>query len=91
MRIPCPFCGPRDVVEFSCQGDASRIRPDPASTDMEAWNDHVYNRLNPRGAHLEFWQHNHGCRAHLMVERDTLTHEILSVKLARTFMMERNP
>jgi heterotetrameric sarcosine oxidase delta subunit len=48
MRIPCPFCGPRDVAEFSYQGDASRTRPDPASTDAQAWADHVYNRANPR-------------------------------------------
>jgi methylglutamate dehydrogenase subunit B len=89
MRISCPHCGPRDVIEFSYQGDASRIRPDPASTDQSAWNDHVFNRANPRGRHKEFWQHNHGCRAHLLVERDVTTHEIFSVRLARQAVAER--
>jgi methylglutamate dehydrogenase subunit B len=84
MRIPCPFCGPRDVVEFSYLGDAGRTRPDPASTDQAAWDDYVYNRTNPRGMHREFWQHNHGCRAHLVVERNVTTHEIVSASLART-------
>jgi methylglutamate dehydrogenase subunit B len=83
MRINCPHCGLRDVVEFSYAGDANRTRPDPASTDMDAWNDYVFNRVNTRGRHREFWQHNHGCRAHLVVERGSATHEIFSVELVK--------
>jgi methylglutamate dehydrogenase subunit B len=83
LRINCPHCGLRDVVEFSYAGDANRTRPDPASTDMDAWNDYVFNRINTRGRHREFWQHNHGCRAHLVVERDSVSHEIFSVELAK--------
>jgi methylglutamate dehydrogenase subunit B len=83
MRINCPHCGLRDVIEFSYAGDANRTRPDPASTDIEAWNEYVFNRINTRGRHREFWQHNHGCRAHLIVERDVVTHEIFSVELAK--------
>jgi methylglutamate dehydrogenase subunit B len=83
MRINCPHCGLRDVVEFSYAGDANRARPDPASTDIAAWNDYVFNRVNTRGRHREFWQHNHGCRAHLIVERDVVTHEIFTVELAK--------
>lgn len=84
MLIPCPHCGPRDISEFSYQGDATRTRPDPASTDMKAWYDYVYNRPNPAGPHREYWQHSGGCRAHLLVVRDTLSHEIESVAFART-------
>jgi methylglutamate dehydrogenase subunit B len=83
MRINCPHCGLRDVAEFSYAGDANRQRPAPQSTDQAAWDDYVYNRTNTRGRHREFWQHNHGCRAHLIVERDTVTHEIFSVVLAK--------
>ena len=83
MRINCPHCGPRDLAEFTCQGDASRVRPDPASADQEAWNRYVYVRTNPRGWHREFWQHNGGCRAHVIVERNTETHDIRSVTFAR--------
>lgn len=83
MLITCPYCGPRDVSEFAYQGDGSRKRPDPASTNPEAWNAYVYERLNPAGAHNEIWQHAGGCRAHLAVVRDTLTHEISSVRFAR--------
>lgn len=83
MRIPCPHCGPRDVAEFSYQGDANRTRPDPASTDLDAWNAYVFTRADTRGRHREFWQHNHGCRAHLLVERDVVTHVIHAVMPAR--------
>ena len=83
MRLACPHCGPRDLIEFTCLGDASRRRPDPAFEDQEVWNEYVYQRTNPRGWHEEFWQHHGGCRAHLIIERNTETHEISSVKFAR--------
>ncbi|MCT7375237.1 sarcosine oxidase subunit delta [Chelativorans salis] len=88
MLIPCPHCGPRDVSEFSYQGDATRTRPDPASTDVKAWHDYVYNRSNPAGRHSEYWQHAGGCRTHLLVTRDTLTHEIQAVAFARAALNE---
>ena len=88
MLITCPYCGPRDVAEFTYQGDANRTRPDPgsagpASTDQAAWNAYVYDRVNTAGAHREHWQHSGGCRSHLVVVRSTLTHRIDSVRLAR--------
>ncbi|WP_048646496.1 sarcosine oxidase subunit delta [Nitratireductor soli] len=84
MLISCPHCGPRDLAEFSYQGDATRTRPEPASTDTKAWHDYVYTRPNPAGPHHEYWQHAGGCRAHLLIVRDTLSHEIHSVALARS-------
>jgi len=83
MIITCPYCGPRDVSEFSYQGDANRVRPDPASTDQQAWNEYVYDRVNTAGDHTEFWQHAGGCRSHLKVVRSTLTHQVRSVAFAR--------
>ena len=83
MLITCPYCGPRDVAEFTYQGDATRTRPDPASTDQAAWNAYVYQRANPAGDHVEYWQHSGGCRVHLTVVRNTVTHEIKSTALAR--------
>ena len=82
MLITCPYCGPRDASEFAYQGDANRTRPDPASTDQAAWNAYVYDRVNTAGDHREFWQHSGGCRAHLAVTRNTLTHKILDVQFA---------
>ncbi|MFZ1774457.1 MAG: sarcosine oxidase subunit delta [Rhizobiaceae bacterium] len=83
MRISCPWCGPRDLAEFSYQGDATRPRPEPSTQNSAEWNEFVYDRTNPRGQHKEFWQHSGGCRALLTVSRNTQTHEIESVILSR--------
>lgn len=80
MLITCPYCGPRDLSEFTYQGDANRVQPD-LSAGVEAWNDYVYGRVNTAGDHREYWQHSGGCRAHLMVMRNTLTHAISGVSM----------
>jgi heterotetrameric sarcosine oxidase delta subunit len=82
LRIDCPFCGLRDMTEFTYGEDASIVWPDFASPDHQAHFDALYLRENPRGRHLEKWQHLMGCRSWLLVERDTLTHEIFSVRAA---------
>lgn len=82
MRIPCPFCGERDVAEFAYRGEA---RDAPALSEPAAAHiDHVYQRDNPRGVMREHWYHAQGCRAWLLIERDTRTHEIKSAQLAKT-------
>ena len=81
LLIPCPCCGPRSVAEFTYGGDATVVRPPHGSADQDAWCRYVYARTNPRGAHLELWQHTGGCRAWLRVARDTATHAISSVEL----------
>jgi len=81
LRIPCPFCGPRDHAEFSYEGDATVKYPALDASEDE-WFEAVFLRENPRGPHTEMWHHLYGCRQFLVVERDTLTHEIKSVRLA---------
>ncbi|HUF87129.1 MAG TPA: sarcosine oxidase subunit delta [Thermohalobaculum sp.] len=81
LRIPCPFCGPRDETEFSYEGDASVTYP-ALDAPEEDWFEAVFLRDNPRGPHTELWHHANGCRAFLVVERDTLSHEIRSARLA---------
>lgn len=83
MLFTCPYCGPRDVSEYTYQGDGNRTRPDPASTDQEAWNRYVYDRVNIVGEHNEIWQHSGGCRAHLAVTRSTQTHKVSRVSFVR--------
>ena len=77
LLIPCPWCGPRDQVEFTYGGDAAARRPaDPAALTDAEWSNRLYLRDNPRGPHRELWQHHAGCRRWLVVTRDTLTHAI---------------
>ena len=80
MRIQCPFCGERDLSEFSYRGDAGFRRPDAAAPDAgPRFFEEVYLRVNPAGAHEELWYHLYGCRSWLKVTRNTRTHEILAV------------
>ena len=86
MLIPCPHCGTRPVEEFTFLGDASVTRPttnDPSS--MEQWFDYVYLRNNPRGRFEEFAHHSGGCRAWLVVTRNTETHEVHGAVTARDY------
>lgn len=81
MRIPCPWCGSRDVAEFVYRGDAGPIRP--SGDDGEAMFEYAYLRDNPGGLHDEHWYHAQGCRNWLVVTRDTLTHEISAARFAQ--------
>ncbi len=80
LIITCPYCGPRDHSEFTYVGDAARTRPALGADTGDVF-DWVYLRDNPRGRHLEYWQHSAGCRAFVKVLRDTATHEVLAVGL----------
>ncbi|WP_426166642.1 sarcosine oxidase subunit delta [Sandarakinorhabdus sp. DWP1-3-1] len=73
--IPCPWCGPRDEIEFRCDGEARPARP-LAAGDAE-WADHLFMRTNRRGVHVERWLHVHGCRRWFDLTRDTARHRVL--------------
>jgi sarcosine oxidase subunit delta len=83
MRLTCPYCGPRELAEFTCLGDASLKARPAADAAPEAWHAYTYLRANPAGPHKELWYHTQGCRTWLMVERDTLTHAVGVVSLAK--------
>ena len=80
LRIPCPWCGPRDETEFSYGGEAHIERP-PRPDDLsdDAWADYVFMRTNPKGPYRERWVHTQGCRRWFNVARDTVSHEIVAV------------
>jgi heterotetrameric sarcosine oxidase delta subunit len=80
LRIACPWCGPRDEVEFSYGGEAHIAMPaDPQALTDAAWADYLFMRTNPKGRHLERWMHASGCRRWFNVARDTTTERILAV------------
>lgn len=85
MIINHPLLGPRDAAEFTCLGDASLIdRPDWQSEDaLQQFHDYLYLRDNPAGTHRELWFHEQGDRSWLVITRNTLTHDIDKVELAR--------
>lgn len=85
MIITHPLLGPRDSSEFVYMGDARLIdRPDPTQDNAEQeFYEYAYLRENPAGDHRELWFHEGGDRSWLVVTRNTLTHEISKVELAR--------
>ncbi|MGI9498700.1 MAG: sarcosine oxidase subunit delta [Geminicoccaceae bacterium] len=85
IRISCPFCGVRDHSEFSYGGDGSIVYP-ALDASPEAWHEAVFQRENICGVQTETWQHVGGCRMWLLVERDTTTHDIHSVRPAHSGM-----
>ena len=83
MQIECPLCGARDRREFYYAGHAVGLdRPDPDAS-AEVWDDYLHNRDNPAGMTEDLWHHETGCGAWLMVQRDTVTHEVLSARLTK--------
>jgi methylglutamate dehydrogenase subunit B len=84
MIIHHPILGPRDAQEFVYLGDASLIdRPDGMTAGIEGFHEYLYQRTNPAGEHRELWYHEQGDRSWLVVTRNTVTHEITRVELAR--------
>ena len=81
LRIPCPYCGLRDHAEFDYCGDATIGWP-ALDAPAEAWTEALYFRDDPKGPHRELWRHARGCRMWLIVERDTVTHEITAARPA---------
>ncbi len=65
-------------------GDAERQRPAVGGTSSpDDWFYYVYYRDNKEGSHVEYWQHTRGCRAWLLVSRDSATQTVAKVALAR--------
>ena len=75
LLIQCPYCGPREEIEFRYGGEGV---PLPSDADERAWTRFLYYRSAPAGLFAERWVHSAGCRQWFHVLRDTLTHEISS-------------
>jgi heterotetrameric sarcosine oxidase delta subunit len=79
LLVPCPWCGPREEVEFRYGGQAHVAYPlEPATLDDAAWARYVFVRDNPKGHFTERWYHVSGCRRWFNVVRDTATNEFVS-------------
>ena len=91
MIINHPLLGPRDAAEFVYFGDESLIdRPNPDNDNAKnQFYEYGYLRDNPAGDLRELWYHEQGDRSWLVVTRNTLTHEITSVEMARDVAKEK--
>jgi sarcosine oxidase subunit delta len=74
--IDCPWCGPREEVEFHYGGQAGVAYPAaPAELSDEEWARFVFHRANPKGPLHERWSHSAGCRRWFTAVRDTATYK----------------
>jgi sarcosine oxidase, subunit delta len=78
--IECPWCGPREEVEFHYGGQAHVSYPEN-SMDLsdEEWAEYLFVRDNTRGPFAERWVHVLGCRRWFNAIRDTVTYRFLRV------------
>lgn len=75
FQIHCPWCGPRDELEFSARGPVVE-RPDPRTASDAQWAAYLYYSPNTRGWLDEYWVHTHGCGQLFVICRHTVTHEL---------------
>ena len=78
--ITCPYCGPREEVEFHYGGQAHVPYPENPNdlTDRE-WAEYLFYRENTKGTFAERWVHSTGCRQWFNMLRDTVTYDIQAV------------
>ena len=87
LLVRCPWCGPRDEVEFHYGGQAHIAYPeDPGALSDEEWADFLFMRDNLLGPFRERWNHVHGCRQWFNAVRDTSTHRFIA-----TYQMGEEP
>jgi len=75
LRLVCPHCGERSVVEFR-YGEIPTVpeeMTDPAARDL----DRAFMRTNTEGVVTERWFHEAGCRRWMTVRRDSRTDHVL--------------
>ena len=83
MLLSCPWCGPRELEEFRFRSVVAAGSDATARSASRAFAE-VYERTNVPDANIEYWQHDRGCRAWLVVQRDPSTSAVLAVRLLAT-------
>ncbi|HIE78080.1 MAG TPA: sarcosine oxidase subunit delta [Candidatus Thioglobus sp.] len=80
LKIYCPHCQMHlEEEDFSYSGEALIARPNnPSSISDDEWGDYLFMRKNPKGRHVEQWQHSSGCRKFFVIERNTIDNTIYS-------------
>lgn len=79
-HIECPWCGPREEIDFCYGGQAHVTYPvSPAETSDTEWAHYTFYRDNTAGVVAERWVHSAGCRQWFNALRDTVTYRFLAV------------
>lgn len=74
IQVDCPFCGKRNLTEFTYGGEAHIARPENIAEISDAeFARYLFTRKNPKGTHQERWNHAMGCRRWFNAVRHTVT------------------
>ena len=82
MRLTCPHCGERDLREFTYRDHALALSRPPEAAGPPEWHEYLHIRDNPAGDTRDLWYHG-PCGGWMVVERNTVTHQIRSTAPAR--------
>lgn len=78
LKIPCPFCGPRNETEFVHGGPLKNRRSDdPGAIEDSDWIEYLTVPKNPLGPVEERWCHIRGCGLWFTIVRDTRSHDLV--------------
>jgi sarcosine oxidase subunit delta len=72
LLLNCPYCNLScEETEFLAGGQAHIKRQSIDSSDQE-FESYLFARKNPKGVHIERWQHLYGCGKWFHVARSTV-------------------
>lgn len=84
LLLTCPNCGLAVEETELAPGGAAHLHREGPGSDAGNFEDYLFMRDNPRGAHLERWRHAYGCGKWFIAARDTATLEVYGTYLARS-------
>jgi heterotetrameric sarcosine oxidase delta subunit len=70
-QLHCPFCGARELHEFEFR----KTRANAGTSEVAK----VYLRVDRVELSVEYWQHVHGCRMWMLVQRNPSTGAVLGI------------
>jgi methylglutamate dehydrogenase subunit B len=76
-RLACPFCGPRELREFTFH---KTLPADGAASEYQR----TYERTASLELSVEHWQHVAGCRGWLLVRRNPSSGQVIDIRLLGT-------
>lgn len=83
----CPLNGPRNISEFICFGEVSKM-PHPNHVSDDKWADFIWMSSNTAGVVREWWCHV-ATAYWFIAERNTVTDEIVRTYPASDVFTER--
>jgi methylglutamate dehydrogenase subunit B len=76
LKIPCTFCGERDISEFSYGGRVTTLPKLDGDKGLQDWHEAVHMRPQTGEVVVENWFHEYGCENWISIQRNVKSHVI---------------